>query len=129
MTKILASSFVLFYFLFSIGITANVHICREKIRSISFFNAPKSCCGKMKMKKGCCKNVHFVVKKTGAEKINPSQKIQIHPVFSFPQEVQVVEKSAYISFLEIDKPILFHPPPENNCRYPSICIKNCTFLI
>lgn len=129
MTKIFTYTFVLFYFLFSIGITANVHICHKKIRSISFFKAPKTCCGKKKMKKGCCKNVNLVLKKTGSEKINPSKKIQIQPVFTLPEIVPYVENSQYISFLEIDKPILFHPPPDINSTYPSICIKNCTFLI
>lgn len=130
MTKLFTYSFVLFYFLFSIGISANVHICSKKIRSISFFTtSTKSCCGKKKMKKGCCKNVNLVLKKTGSEKINTFAKIQLQPTFFLPTLKQQIEKSLYISYLELDEPILFHPPPNINSTYPSICIKHCTFLI
>ncbi len=81
------------------------------------------------MKKGCCENVNLVLKKTGSEKINTFAKAQIQPTFILPSIVQPVEKSLYLSILEIEEPIVYHPPPNINSTYPSISIKNCTFLI
>ncbi|GEM_PF-6653024 len=81
------------------------------------------------MKKGCCENVNLVLKKTGSEKINLFAKVQIQPTFVLPSPIQIVEKSLFISYLELDEPILFHPPPNINSTYPSIYIKHCTFLI
>ena len=130
MTKMFTYSYVLFYFLFSIGISANVHICKNKIRSISFYKtSTKSCCGKKKMKKGCCQNVNLVLKKTGSEKINTFSKAQIQeklilPIFQLP-----IKKENHFSLIQFEKTTIYHPPPSINTSYTSIIIKNCSFLI
>lgn len=128
MKKLLVYSFVLFYFLLSVGMTANIHVCKEKVRSISFLSLKDtSCCGKKKMKRGCCKNVKLVIKKQGQEKINPQDKIPLQYSFVLQEPIQGVEKEKAIILNKNERLPIFHPPPESS--YPSIYIKNCTFLI
>lgn len=128
MKRLLIYLFVGFYFLLSIGVAANIHLCKNKVRTISLAGLnDTTCCGKKKMKKGCCKNVKLIIKKQGSEKINPQDKIQLQYSFILPAIFQGVEKEKAVITNENERLPLFHPPPESS--YPSIYIKNCTFLI
>ena len=128
MKKLLVYSFVLFYFLLSVGMTANIHFCNKKIRSISLTSLEDTCCcGKKKMKKGCCKNVKLIVKKQGSEKISPQDKIQLQNSFVLPEIFHGIADIHVVVVNENERLPLFHPPPKSS--YPSLYIKNCTFLI
>lgn len=119
---------MLFYFLLSVGMVANVHLCRDKVRSVSLLSIKDTCCcGNKKMKKGCCKNVKLIIKKQGSEKINTQDKIQLQYSFILPGIFLRVEKEKALIINENKQLPLFHPPPESS--FPSIYIKNCTFLI
>lgn len=128
MKKLFIYLFVGFYFLVSIGVAANIHFCKNKVRSISLAGLHDvSCCGKKKMKKGCCENVKLIIKKQGSEKINPQDKFQLQFSFILPDIVIGIEDKKATIVNEKERLPLFHPPPESS--YPSIYIKNCTFLI
>lgn len=129
MKKFITILFVLFYFVLSVGITANVHICKNKVHSVQLFKYDNSfsCCKKGKMKKGCCKNIHVSFKKNSEEKI--TQIADFHPI-------QVAFKNDFVDFsFEISKPgkidLLredYYPPP-NTSGFPRIHVVNCVFIV
>lgn len=129
MKKTVIYIFVLFYFLLSVGVTTNIHFCKDKVRSISFSTcaADYSCCGKKKMKKGCCKNIHVTFKKQGAEKTQTLDKIQLQACFIIPNNNYTAEISHPIIVNDAVCSPLFHSPP--NSSFPDLYIKNCTFII
>lgn len=128
MRNLLIYIFVSLYFVVSIGLTANVHLCNEKFQSISFNSSNvKSCCGNKKMKKGCCKNLNIVLKKISSEKINSITTAQIQPVailteqnFHFQEINLKYNESANLT-------LSTHPP--NLANYPKLIIVNCNFRI
>lgn len=129
MKKFCTILFVLFYFVLSIGITANIHICKDKFHSVQLFKCDNSfsCCKKSKMKKGCCKNVHVSFKKHSEEKI--TQIADFHPI-QFTIQNKVVDFSFEILYSEkIDLLKENYYPPPNNSSYPRIHILNCVFII
>lgn len=129
MRKIITYCFILFYFLLSIGITADVHFCDGKIHSVSIGKMPiKSCCGIKEKNCGCCKDVNIVFQKTADEKITVNNKIQISSIIIVSDYLSVIEFSKSFIVRDFNKqPQHFFPPP--NSSYPSVNIKNCTFII
>jgi len=127
--KIITYCFILFYFLLSIGITADVHLCNGEIHSVSVCKTPpKSCCGIREKDCGCCKDVNIVFQKTGDEKITSSDKIQISSIVIVSDFLSVIELSKTFIDRETNKQLQhFFPPPDSS--YPSVNIKNCTFII
>ena len=64
MKKALSILSAFIFLLSSSGFSINAHYCKGKIKSvnIAFSDNIKSCCGKKKMAKDCCKNKTQVVK-------------------------------------------------------------------
>lgn len=128
MQKIITYIFILFYFLLSIGITADVHFCNGKIHSISITKVPvKSCCGIKEKDCGCCDDINIVFQKTDDEKINSIDKIQITSIVIVSDISPVFKTSKSFVPRTVKNPKYYFPPP--NSSYPSINIRNCTFLI
>lgn len=129
MQKIITYCFILFYFLLSIGITADIHFCNGEIHSISVCKTPpKSCCGIREKDCGCCNDVNIVFQKTGDEKVTSTDKIQLSSIVIVSELLSVIELSKSFIVQDIKKqPQHFFPPP--NSSYPSVNIKNCTFTI
>ncbi len=128
MHKVIAYCFIPFYFLLSIGITADIHFCNGEIHSVSVSKMPlKSCCGIREKNCGCCKNVNIAFQKTSDEKVSYTDKIQFSSIVYVSIYSPVIEGSKSFTIREINKPQHFFPPP--NSSYPSINIRNCTFII
>lgn len=64
MKKAISILLVIVFLFSSSGFSINTHYCNGKIKSIniSFSDNHKSCCGKKKMDKDCCKNKTEIVK-------------------------------------------------------------------
>lgn len=129
MKKLMTLLFVLFYFVLSIGMTANIHICKDKVHSVQLFKYDNSysCCKKGKMKKGCCKNIHVTFKKNSEEKIN--QIAEFTPLqFALTPDVPAIYVAKTIP--TVDKTVInnYFPPPRNS-NYPRIHIMNCVYII
>lgn len=129
MKKTVIYILVLFYFLLSVGVTTSIHFCKDKVRSISFsaFANDYSCCGKKKMKKGCCKNIRVTFKKQGSEKIQAIDKIQFQTCFIIPDNNCKFERSNSVIVNDDQYLPVSHPPPLSS--FPELYIKNCTFII
>lgn len=69
MQRIIQYCVIFFYFVVSIQLSANVHFCKGKFKSVTIigFTAKKKCCKSPKMKKGCCKDVELSLKKQGTD--------------------------------------------------------------
>lgn len=119
---------VAFYFLISIRLTVNLHYCGGKIKTFTFvgFEEQKSCCKGKAMKKGCCKDVKFALKKASEDQkysaVSPffAQTIGLpaHPVVA----INEVEHFVPLAIL----PRVHAPPPQ---AFPPVFIKNCVFII
>lgn len=128
MRNLLIYIFVSLYFVVSIGLTANIHLCNNKFQSVSFnYSNVKSCCGSKKMKKGCCKNLNIILKKGNNEKIDSEATAQILPVAILTDSFFFINDIP----LKIEKIRLIvlgtHPP--NLSSYPTLFIQNCNFRI
>jgi hypothetical protein len=120
---------VLFYFLISIRLTANVHYCGGKIRAVSVvgFSKQQSCCEGKPMKRNCCKNVKVCLKQNGEDQRVSSvafliAPVVIPPVTRFAELHPVAESYVPQTIL----PSVHAPPPE---AFPPVYLKNCVFLI
>lgn len=77
MKRLIIIFFLVSYSIISIGVAANIHYCKDKLISFSFFSLnKKSCCKKAVMKKGCCHNYSIEIKKSVHEKNKKSYSIQ-----------------------------------------------------
>lgn len=121
---------VVFYFFISIKITANVHVCQGKFKSICIvgFTKAKKCCQSKSMSSGCCKDFKFSLKKSNSEENNsstiiiPSPSIEALPFI----QSEIIFPTKKISVVKQSK--TFHDPPPPNV-FQKIYIKNCTYLI
>jgi len=59
-TAIILFSF--FYLIIITGIPVTIHYCQGSIESIQLFSAGNHSCCSGGLQKGCCKNVHFLIK-------------------------------------------------------------------
>ena len=131
MRKFLTCLFVCFYFLLSIGATANLHFCKAGLKSFSFYSTKTVSCCKAKLKgKKCkfCKDVRIVLKKSGPEKIYTQQNTPAPTVaiLSFGEPI-FVSVSDLFKDPGIDRNVLCHSPPDIHC--PPIHIQHCNFRI
>lgn len=129
MRSIITYFLILFYFTISIGISLNFHLCQGKIRTVSFikYDNDYTCCGKKKMKKGCCNNVSISINKLSKDKI--TQLCKANLIFDFP----IVLPQSFDFKIKLKKhkaihPLKIHPPPIVG-SYPDIYIQNCVFRI
>jgi hypothetical protein len=120
---------ILFYFLISIRLTANVHYCGGKIRTVSFvgFSKQKSCCEGKAMKRNCCKNVKVCLKQNGEDQRVSSVVFLFAPMVvpattATPHLRSVTEHTVPETIL----PAVHAPPPE---AFPPVYLENCVFLI
>ena len=70
MRRIVIILFTVIYILPAIGFSINVHWCGNKVSSITIETTQKNkcACGK-KMKQGCCKDTHTLIKLTDNQKV------------------------------------------------------------
>ena len=129
MKRIATYFLIVLYFIISVGVSLNIHFCKGKVKSVSFVQYGKdySCCGKKKMKKGCCKNVSFSVKKQSKDKAPQFCKAVIE------KEVSLYVKPVIDYWLQLKKEDCnrieqTHSPPLGN-SYPDLYIKHCVFRI
>jgi hypothetical protein len=129
MRKLFTVLFVLFYFVLSTGITANVHFCKNKFHSVQLFKCDNSysCCKKGKMKKGCCKNVHVSFKKNSEEKINQITEFSPFQIALVPDTPEFYIVKTIPTLVRSVNNNYFQPP--RNSIYPRIHIMNCVYLI
>ena len=119
----------MFYFLLSIGLTANVHYCGGKIKKVSIlgFSEQKSCCAGKPMKKGCCKDVQVCFKKSSEDQQSSSAILFVSSaIVAEPYQLVVSEPDHEFYVPKHIKPSVHAPPPKP--RLP-IHIKNCVFII
>ena len=111
MKKFFVIFFSIFYLTSTSGVSINAHYCGGKIKHISFFKGnEKSCCGKKKMSKNCCKDkaAYFKVKDNHQssdllKSPTPTSKISL---FVLP----VLEYN--LTFDNQNNPVLnYHAPP------------------
>jgi hypothetical protein len=63
MRKAAIISFSLIYLLVITGIPLTLHYCHGKLESVKILSsAIDGCCGNEGMLKGCCKNIHYLLK-------------------------------------------------------------------
>jgi len=126
---ILVYSLAVFYLLISVRLTANIHYCGGKIKTVSLvgFSTQKSCCAGKPMKKGCCKDVQVCFKKTSEDQ-KPSSAIVFFSsvIVTEPFDVFVIERDYELYVPKHIKPSVHAPPPE--LKVP-IHLKNCVFII
>lgn len=130
MLKVFTYLFICFYFLLSIGVSANFHFCKSGLKSITLNSLEKKSCCKIKGK-SCkfCKDLSLSFKKSGLEKITIQDDFQVSsPVFIAHDFVQIYTyKSPYVA-QSVERNIVFHPPPGKN-SYPKQIIQFCNFRI
>jgi len=126
---ILVYSLAVFYFLISVRLTANIHYCGGKIKTVSLvgFSTQKSCCGGKPMKKGCCEDVQVCFKKTSVDQQTSFAIAFLSPVIvTDPFYAFILEKDRELYVPKHIKPSVHAPPPE--LKVP-IHLKNCVFII
>jgi len=108
--------FLLFFLLtvFSLNTTGaklNIHYCGGKVKAISFFGGVKNCCGAKKMKKGCCKDKTFELKKADAKSVLTQVQVGSLAVLQaiLPSEYPIFEAPFCFATLHKGRPT--RPPP------------------
>ncbi|MGV3631279.1 MAG: HYC_CC_PP family protein [Bacteroidota bacterium] len=121
---------VVFYFLISIRITANVHYCKGKFKSISIvgFTKQKKCCKGTTMAGNCCKDSKFSLKKGDSSEKSLSSTVVPKIYFEYAQPLAILTPVYTAEFQKNDEPVRINPPPPP-AAFPSIYIKNCVFII
>lgn len=119
---------VAFYFLISIRLTASIHYCGGKVKSVSFvgFGEPETCCKGKTMKSGCCHDLTFSLKKNGEDQRVLIAATVLSHVIEIPQAYSFyVPKAPYFVPQEIVSRVK-EPPPQ---VFPPVIIRNCVFRI
>lgn len=130
MKTVLVYSLAVFYFVISIGLTANVHYCGGKIKTVSLlgFGEQKSCCEGKPMKKGCCKDVRVCFKKSSLDQQTSSAILFVSSaIVTEPSQIFIGESDCELYVPKHIKPSVHAPPPEQ-LKVP-IHLKNCVFII
>ncbi len=126
---ILVYSLVVFYFLISVRLTANIHYCGGKVQHVSIigFSTHKSCCAGKPMKKGCCEDVQLCFKKNSVDHQTSSAVLFFAVVLpAEPLNTFVLEQDHEIYVPKKINPSVNAPPPE--LKIPTH-LKHCVFII
>lgn len=126
---ILIYSLAVFYFLISVRLTANIHYCGGKIKTISIvgFSTHKSCCAGKPMKKGCCEDVQLCFKKNSVDQQSSSTVLFLsHVIPSEPVHTVITDQNEELYIPKNIKPSVNAPPPE--LMIPTY-LKHCVFII
>ncbi len=128
MKKALILFLVVFYFLLSMKLTANIHYCCGKIHTITLigFEEHKACCGGKVMKKNCCKDVQVTLKKTTDDQQTEPIAFAFAQLIDLPQLIDHEIRTEKLLIPTSIKPTAKEPPPDS---FPPIFIKNCVFII
>lgn len=130
MKAAIAYCLTVFYFLISIGLTANLHYCGGKFKHVTFagFQKQKNCCKGKGMKKGCCKDVPVTLKKSSVdERVITASAILSHPI-DIPAPAYFSFEAEPLSYFIPEKIVagMKAPPPQ---AFPPVIIRNCVFRI
>ena len=128
MKKIAIILLAFLYLLPAIGFSINVHFCGNKIQTVSVESVNKKLCScGSKMPKGCCRNIHTVIKLTDNQ--NPSSSTDL----TFNNFAKQLANNAFLhlgvfpdGFSAFIIPN-YHAPPDIN-KLP-VYLANCTFRI
>jgi hypothetical protein len=128
MKKIAIILFVFLYLLPAIGFSIDVHFCGNKIQTVNVETINRNLCScGSKMPKGCCRDIHTVIKLTDNQ--NPSSSTDV----IFNNFAKQLANSAFLHLGVISDGFSififpnYHAPPEIN--KPPVYLANCTFRI
>lgn len=114
----------------SLRITANVHICRGKVKSISIigFSEQKNCCKTETMSNNCCQDLNFSLKQSHSQEEGNSTIVIKTPNFETLTFIVPVFISSYVNIALAGLDTFYYEPPPPEV-FPKIYIKNCVYLI
>ena len=115
----------LWFLLISVGLTANRHYCKGKLRKvgISLLQKHTECCKKQDMPKDCCKD-KYVHLKSDTDGVMAKVAIDIKPATFVVAVVHYLFNTSFAKKAE-NLPDTYRPPPLT----AEIPILNCVFLI
>ncbi len=126
MKRILALLLVCIYLLPALGIWGNIHYCGKKICRIDLLTEAKEakCCGGKPMKRDCCKDKKFSVKKSGQERSGNMIEKTFSPLLVLPAApvIQLTD-CIYYSYMQVRLGD-YHPPPPD-AKHPPYIFHRC----